>query len=116
VGIQISGVGIDTNDLEGAARFWTALTGYTVESRGNDYASLSDASGKGPDLYVQLVPEDRVGKNRLHLDLVTNDRDGEVARALELGATEVKNFVEPDGSGWVVLADTDGNQFCICAE
>lgn len=115
MGIRISGVCIDTNDVVGATAFWSALTGYKVASSDEDGASLVTTDGTGPGLYVQLVPEPRVGKNRLHLDLQTSDVAAGVDRALELGATEVKSYVEADG-GWVVLADADGNQFCICPE
>jgi hypothetical protein len=116
MGIRIGCVGIDTGNVAGAAAFWQGLTGYEVASSDDSYASLSDPAKAGVDLFIQLVPEQRVGKNRLHLDLLTNDLPGEVARAQSLGATEVKRFVGDDGSGWVVLADTDGNQFCIVAD
>lgn len=116
MGIRISGVGIDTNDVARATAFWSALTGYEVAESADDSATLAPADGNGPGLFLQLVPEPRNGKNRLHLDLATSDVAGEVDRAVELGATEVKSFVDAPGSGWVVLADTDGNQFCICAE
>jgi hypothetical protein len=113
--VRIGNVGIDTNDLAGATAFWHALTNYELSSSGEGYAHLADPAKRGPDLYVQLVPEPRAGKNRLHLDLFTADLHGEVARAHALGASEVKRFAEGD-TGWVVLADTDGNQFCIVAE
>ena len=63
-------------------------------------------------LSLQLVPEPRAGKNRLHLDLFTGDLAGEVDRIRDLGAVEVRRF---DDDGWVVLADPDGNQFCVVA-
>jgi hypothetical protein len=55
------------------------------------------------------------GKNRLHLDLVPTDRtrDEEIERVLGLGATEVADRRNPDGTGWMVLADPEGNEFCI---
>ena len=65
-------------------------------------------------LFIE-VPERKQAKNRLHLDLVpaAGTRDEEVARLLELGATVVDDLRRPDGSGWVVLADPEGNEFCI---
>lgn len=63
-------------------------------------------------LSLHRVPESRVGKNRVHLDLSTDDLAGQVDRISGLGATVVRRF---DEGGWVVLADTDGNQFCVIA-
>jgi Glyoxalase-like domain len=61
------------------------------------------------------VPDAKLVKNRLHLDLrpVEGDRDTELARLLDLGATEVDDRRLSDGRGWVVLADPEGNEFCI---
>ena len=61
---------------------------------------------------LQVVPERRVGKNRLHLDLYTTDRDGEVGRLLEIGATIHARTPEP-GEDFVVLEDPEGNLFCV---
>jgi hypothetical protein len=65
-------------------------------------------------LFIE-VPEPRTVKNRLHVDLVpaAGTRDEELQRLLELGAREVDDRRRPDGSGWVVLADPEGNEFCI---
>lgn len=113
MGIRISNVGIDTNDLAKASTFWQAVTGYQVSSSGDDSTYLEDPSKAGPGLSLLVVPEPRVGKNRLHLDLYTSDLAGEVERIKGLGATEVQDF---GSGGWVVLADPDGNQFCVCSE
>ena len=61
------------------------------------------------------VPESKSVKNRLHLDVVPTGRtrDEEVDRLLGLGATQVADHREPDGGGWVVLADPGGNEFCV---
>ena len=68
-----------------------------------------------PNLLFVKVPEGKAVKNRVHLDLMPTDRtrDQEVARLLELGATMVADQRRPDGTGWVVLADPEGNEFCI---
>ncbi|KIQ62761.1 VOC family protein [Kitasatospora griseola] len=110
MGIQVSNVCIDTNDLKRATEFWQAATGFSVSSA-DDSTVYFDASEKGTAaISLQLVPEQREGKNRLHLDFSTADLEGEVARLKELGATEVQAY-----DGWVVLKDLDGNEFCICA-
>jgi Glyoxalase-like domain len=61
------------------------------------------------------VPEPKTVKNRVHLDLMPTDRtrDEEVERLLGIGATLVADHRRPDGTGWVVLADPEGNEFCI---
>ncbi|SCG45096.1 VOC family protein [Micromonospora coxensis] len=108
MGIRIGGVGIDTNDLAASTAFWQAATGYRVTSSDAASTYLTAPEGAGPHLFLQVVPERPTGKNRLHLDLVTGDVAGEVDRLQGLGATEVGRH-----DGWVVLADPDGNQFCV---
>jgi hypothetical protein len=68
-----------------------------------------------PRIFFQLVPEPRTGKNRLHLDVVATDRtrDEEVERLKRIGATEYEDHREPDGTGWVTMADPEGNVFCV---
>jgi hypothetical protein len=65
-------------------------------------------------LFIE-VPDAKQVKNRLHLDLVpvAGTRDEELARLLELGASQVDDLRNPDGTGWVVLADPEGNELCI---
>ncbi|MGC1206893.1 MAG: VOC family protein [Ornithinimicrobium sp.] len=65
-------------------------------------------------LFIE-VPESKRVKNRLHLDLVpaAGSRDEELVRLLELGARTVSDLRQPDGSGWVVPADPEGNELCI---
>jgi hypothetical protein len=61
------------------------------------------------------VPEGKVVKNRVHLDLIPTERtrDEEVTRLLGIGATLFEDHREPDGTGWVVLTDPEGNEFCV---
>jgi predicted enzyme related to lactoylglutathione lyase len=68
-----------------------------------------------PNLLFIKVPEGKAVKNRVHLDLVParDTRDQEAARLLELGAMLVADHRRPDGTGWVVLADPEGNEFCV---
>lgn len=65
-------------------------------------------------LFIE-TPDEKTAKNRLHFDLRPSDgtRDDEVRRVLELGATQLADLRKLDGSGWVVLADPEGNEFCI---
>ncbi|MCI4064961.1 VOC family protein [Micromonospora sp. R77] len=82
---------------------------------GDPEAVLVAPDGHGPDLLFVTVDE-RHGKGAFHLDLHPADgtRDAEVDRLLGLGATLVADRRRPDGTGWVVLADPEGNEFCVC--
>ena len=71
-------------------------------------------SGLRPPLWFQQVPDTKAGKNRVHLDLRVSDLDDEVAHLLTLGARHTTGRrVEEDGWAWYVLADPDGNEFCV---
>jgi predicted enzyme related to lactoylglutathione lyase len=61
------------------------------------------------------VPDDKVSKNRLHFDLrpVEGTREEEIERLVGLGATQLGDFRRPDGTGWITLADPEGNEFCV---
>ena len=64
------------------------------------------------------VPDGKQVKNRVHLDLRPADRsrEQEVARLLALGAAQLADHRRPDGSGWITLADPEGNEFCILSQ
>ncbi|GHH28703.1 hypothetical protein GCM10017774_03330 [Lentzea cavernae] len=69
---------------------------------------------EGPVLFFNQVPEPKTVKNRLHLCLRPDTtRDEEVERLLGLGATLVGDHRNPDGTGWAILADPEGNEFCV---
>jgi predicted enzyme related to lactoylglutathione lyase len=106
---------IDCSDLDRSARFWAAALGFTASPpSGGAYRTLLPASGEGIEVLLQRVDDEKGQKNRLHLDLRTADLDAEVSRILGLGATLVTGtpLVE-DGLRWHVLADPDGNEFCV---
>jgi len=106
---------VDCADLARAARFWSAALGYTDE--GGDsarYRSVVPADGAGVEILLQRTGDEKHGKNRVHLDLRTRDLDAEVGRVLALGATRLTaEPVEEHGWAWHVLADPDGNEFCV---
>jgi Glyoxalase-like domain len=113
----ILNVTFDCADPGGLARFWGAVTGWDVHIRDSrpdspEYAVGPPAAGS-PRLYFVRVPEAKVAKNRIHLDLVPSDddQDQEVARLVGLGATVVNS--QPLGVSWIVLADPEGNEFCV---
>jgi predicted enzyme related to lactoylglutathione lyase len=108
-------IGIDVNDVAGMTRFWEALTGYRKVRGKDSYSYLVDPRQVGPHLFLQGVPEPRVGKNRLHLDIVVPSLPDAVGRAERLGAVRVAEYRTPI-TWFVVLADPEGNQFCLVDE
>jgi predicted enzyme related to lactoylglutathione lyase len=105
---------LDTNDLHAAADFWCAALGFEREEGQHPvYLALKDPDGRWPDLVLQKVPEPRSGKNRMHPDLVVHDLDAEVERLRALGAEVLRPAYEEDGHLLVVLADPEGNEFCV---
>ena len=106
---------LDCRDLERSAQFWTEVLGYVREGRGaGSYLSLVPADGRGIEVLLQRVPDSKRQKSRLHMDLRTFDLESEIVRVLSLGAVLVtEQPVVEDGSRWHVLADPDGNEFCV---
>jgi len=108
---------IDTPDPAGLARWWAELLGWRITYEDPEEVVLEPAAGSPehgvmPDLLFLQVDDAKVAKNRLHIDLRPDDRDAEVARAEALGATRV-DIGQGDDKTWVVLADPEGNEFCI---
>jgi predicted enzyme related to lactoylglutathione lyase len=106
---------VDCADLKRAATFWSAVLGY-ADAGGDSatYRSVLPVDGFGIELLLQRTDDAKHGKNRLHLDLRTRDLDAEVSRVMELGATrQTTDPIEEHGWLWHILADPDGNEFCI---
>jgi predicted enzyme related to lactoylglutathione lyase len=106
---------VDCLDSPGLARFWGAVLGRPVEAAGEGFwVSLPD--GNQPSMiFFRKVSDAKQVKNRLHLDL--NPGDGTLTAELErltaLGATVLYHRERGLGIGWVVLADPEGNEFCV---
>jgi catechol 2,3-dioxygenase-like lactoylglutathione lyase family enzyme len=116
---RINHVTFDCADPYALAGFWSRVTGYREDPEnpnepGDPEGFLRAPDGQ-PSLLFIAVPEPRAVKNRVHLDLMPTDatRDEEVGRLLGLGATLVADHRRPDGTGWAVLADPEGNEFCV---
>jgi len=115
--LRIQCLCIDTTDPARLATFWAAALGWrrTHDEEGEvvlEPPAGSPEDGVVPDLLFLRVPEDKATKNRLHLDLRPLDQAAEVARLEALGARRTDVGQGPDVS-WVVLADPDGNEFCV---
>ena len=102
-----------TRDVAEGIRFWSAALDYTPRREPDiDWAILVPREGDGPQLALTQVGSDPRTHKRHHLDLYADDQAAEVQRLLALGATEVE-WDYPDDADYVVLADPDGNRFCV---
>ena len=122
--LRIRHITVDCADPYHLSLFWAALLGYREDPRepnrpGAEEALIVDPHGTAGLLFLR-VPEPKAVKNRLHFDIWPDAADGSVlsrdqalVKVLELGAAVVDDRREPDGTGWVVLADPEGNEFCL---
>ena len=106
---------VDCSDLERAARFWADVLGYIDTGEGGStYRVLLPRGAVGVEVLLQRVPDRKQAKNRVHLDLRTRDLEAEVSRVRRIGATVLTaSPITEDGWRWHVLADPDGNEFCV---
>jgi predicted enzyme related to lactoylglutathione lyase len=102
---------VDAKDPEALARWWANALAWVVVGEDDGEYEIRATPEQLPGLLFAHVPEPKTIKNRLHLDFRPADRDAEVERLLALGATraDVGQGDEP----WVVLADPEGNEFCV---
>ena len=98
---------IDCNDLEVATEFWSQALGTSVRFREEPYVGL-EPTAEGVRVLLQRVPEPKTSKNRVHLDLWTDNLEAEVARVEGLGALR-RDRIED----WWVMEDPEGNEFCV---
>jgi hypothetical protein len=117
--VRFYSVVIDAADPKALGRWWARALDWEVTFEDDDEVDV--AAGRGPDgeeiepiLAFVPVPEAKAGKNRLHIDLAPGDRDAEVDRLVGLGATPVDiGQGRSESVSWVVLADPEGNEFCV---
>ena len=117
--IRIQCVVVDAHDCGLLARFWSAVLGWRITCEGDAEWCIeppegSPANDVAPDILFVKVPDVKNGKNRLHFDLRPKDQAREVERIVALGAERVDVGQSPDVS-WVVMADPEGNEFCVLA-
>jgi len=103
---------INTTDVPRGVAFWTAALGYVVRHADETFAVLTDPRRRWSNVSLQHTEVRKSGHNRLHLDLYSDDQEGEVARLEGLGASRVP-WAYPDSADFVVMADPDGNEFCV---
>jgi hypothetical protein len=117
----ISHTSVDCSDAFALSEWWKQVLGYVdidgdPNAPGHEECMIRSAETGHQVLFIE-VPDTKQVKNRLHFDLrpVDGTRDEEVARLLSIGATQVddQREVRGDGTGWMVLADPEGNEFCV---
>jgi predicted enzyme related to lactoylglutathione lyase len=115
---DVRSITVDCADPYRQALFWSEVTGWQEDP--GDPNNPGDPEGRivspqGFSLLFIPVPEGKTVKNRVHLDLIpaVRSRDEEVTRLLTIGASLVGDHRSPDGTGWVTMADPEGNEFCV---
>jgi predicted enzyme related to lactoylglutathione lyase len=115
----ISHTSFDSLDAFSQSVFWAEVLDFQEDPEdpnepGDEECPIFSRDGTQQLLFIE-VPDSKRVKNRLHLDLrpVDGNRDEELERLVGLGARAVDDRRRPDGTGWVVLADPEGNEFCI---
>jgi catechol 2,3-dioxygenase-like lactoylglutathione lyase family enzyme len=117
---------IDCRDVRAQSRWWADALGWAVAYESEDEVALvpqhaitkakeTPVDEQGPGLVFVPVPEGKTVKNRLHIDVApraSDDQAAEVQRLLDLGASRI-DIGQDAGSSWVVLADPEGNEFCV---
>lgn len=114
--LSIRSVTIDCHDPFALAKWWCAAFGVAMseEDFPGDPEAICDFGDGQPRLLFEHVPEEKTLKNRVHIDLrPVTTREAEVERLIRLGASPVADHRRADGGGWVVLADPEGNEFCV---
>ena len=114
--ITFEHVVFDCADAAALAGFWAGVLERPVDDEASEHFATVGMPTRGqgpvPVFMFIAVPEERAGKNRLHVDLGAADREAEVARVVALGATHVGDFDEY-GARWTTLADPEGNVFDV---
>ncbi|HVX43493.1 MAG TPA: VOC family protein [Mycobacteriales bacterium] len=117
--VRIKTITFDCADWEPLVEFWSQATGFTEDPDDPNQPDDEEALLIAPDGSARLlfipVPEPKQVKNRIHLDLepIDRSRDAEVERLIGIGARLVEDRRNEDGTGWAVLADPEGNEFCV---
>ena len=112
--IRVGSIVLRVDDLQRQAAFWAAALDYLPrEEESDDFVLLHPKGGLGPNLSLDRVRSTVQVPPRIHLDLYADDQAGEVTRLIALGATEVHWDKRPPDADYVILADPEGNRFCV---
>ena len=112
MGSRWLGIVVDSSDPARLARWWAEVLGYHVTFEDPGLVAIAGDDKTHPGIAFVPVPEAKAGKNRLHLDLEPDDQPAEIERLVDMGARHV-DIGQPADRGWTVLADPEGNEFCV---
>jgi predicted enzyme related to lactoylglutathione lyase len=112
--IRVGSIVLRVDDLQRQIAFWSAALDYVPRpDPSDDFMLLRPRDGVGPNLSLDRVRSTVQIPPRIHLDLYAEDQAAEVARLIALGATEVHWDKRPADADYVILADPEGNRFCV---
>ena len=112
--LRVGSIVLRVDDLERQTAFWSAALDYVPrEDDSDDFVLMRPRNGVGPNMSLDRVRSTLQIPPRIHLDLYAEDQAAEVARLLGLGATEVHWDKRPADADYVILADPEGNRFCV---
>ncbi len=112
--LRVGSIVIRVDDLARQKAFWTAALDYVARAEdGDDFTLLHPKDGVGPNVSLDRVRSTVLIPPRIHLDLYAQDQAAEVQRLIALGATEVHWDKRPADADYVILADPEGNRFCV---
>ncbi len=112
--LSIGSIVLRVDDVQRQAAFWAAALDYVLREEPDDSSQmLCPRHGVGPNLNLDRRPSDALIPPRFHLDLYAEDQAAEVARLIGLGASEVHWDARPADADFVILADPEGNRFCV---
>ena len=112
--LRVGSIVIRVDDLLRQTAFWTAALDYVArDESSDDFRLLHPRVGDGPNVSLDMVRSKLQIPPRIHLDLYAEDQAGEVERLKGLGATEIHWDKRPADADYVILADPEGNRFCV---
>ena len=111
--IRVGSIVIRVDDLDRQAEFWRQVLGYERKIDRHDFVLLAPTDGNGPNVSLDAMRSEAQTPPRIHLDLYADDQASEVQRLIGLGATEVHWERRPPDADYVILADPEGNRFCV---
>ena len=112
--LRVGAIVIRVDDLERQTEFWKQALRYEQRIDDSDkFVHLYPSDGNGPDISLDALRSEVQVPPRIHIDLYTDDRQSEVQRLIGLGAAEIPWDNRPPNADYVVMADPEGNRFCV---
>jgi predicted enzyme related to lactoylglutathione lyase len=112
--LRLATIVVNALDMERAVTFWSEALGYELDGEIDEqFGKLEDPAGRGPAVLVQRTEHIPREAAPVHIDLYTAERDQHIERLLKLGATRADDWDYPDHHEFIVLRDTEGNEFCV---